>query len=249
MEKEKKLVTLSMVVLFFSLIVVYSLFYQVKGETIFGTLRSIPASTSRTSLAEKRAQAMLENGDSTVNDFSWAWDLSNDGKIQFHENRFVDEWDSFSDITVWNDANQTVTNYWGFQNASTDVTSYVGGDGPTILSGTELYFWSVDSIELLGLEPEYILKDYKGFYYSKFAQEPLMKTTVQKLWGNIYSITSDAELVKNELFGDKISFVNLPEYKNKLVIMWVSVNGQYWLIQMGYDKYHHAKKYLKSLFI
>jgi hypothetical protein len=42
MEREKRLVTLSMVVLFFSLIVVYSLFYQVKGSMIFGTLRSVP---------------------------------------------------------------------------------------------------------------------------------------------------------------------------------------------------------------
>jgi hypothetical protein len=46
-----------------------------------------------------------------------------------------------------------------------------------------------------------------------------VKSIVQRLGGNIYTITSDAELVKNELFGDKISFINLPEYKNKTVVM------------------------------
>lgn len=51
MEREKKLVTLSMVVLFFSLIVVYSLFYQVKGEKLLQLLRS--ASSSETSLSQK----------------------------------------------------------------------------------------------------------------------------------------------------------------------------------------------------
>jgi hypothetical protein len=59
MEREKRLVTLSMVVLFFSLIVVYSMFYQVKGATVFGTLRSIPSSSSRTTLAERSTQ--IEN--------------------------------------------------------------------------------------------------------------------------------------------------------------------------------------------
>ncbi|MBR6908206.1 hypothetical protein IKN40_07155 [bacterium] len=64
MEREKRLVTLSMVVLFFSLIVVYSLFYQVKGAAVFGTLRSIPAPSSRTPLAEKRAQVETQSIDS-----------------------------------------------------------------------------------------------------------------------------------------------------------------------------------------
>ena len=249
MEREKRLVTLSMVVLFFSLIVVYSLFYQVKGAAVFGTLRSIPAPSSRTPLAEKRAQVETQSVDTFAVESTWAWMVIDDGKIQFRENRFMDEWDSFSDIAAWDDANQAATNYWSFQNASAGTTSSMGGSGPTILSGTDLYFWAVESIELLGLEPEYILKDYKGFYYSKFAKEPFLKTTVQKLWGNIYEITSDAELVKNELFGDKVSFINLPDYKNKLVLMWLTVNGQYWLIQMSYDKYHHAKEYLKHLFI
>ena len=249
MEREKRLVTLSMVVLFFSLIVVYSLFYQVKGAAVFGTLRSIPAPSSRTPLAEKRAQVETQSIDSFAVESTWAWMVIDDGKIKFRENRFMDEWDSFSDIAAWDDANQAATNYWSFQNASAGVTSSMGGNSPTILSGTDLYFWAVDSIELLGLEPEYILKDYKGFYYSKFAKEPFLKTTVQKLWGNIYEINSDAELVKNELFGDKVSFINLPDYKNKLVLMWLTVNGQYWLIQMSYDKYHHAKEYLKNLFI
>jgi hypothetical protein len=254
MEREKRLVTLSMVVLFFSLVVVYSLFYQVKGATVFWVLRSIPVAWSKTSLEEKRTQVdPSSTGTYTLWDTTmattWNWYVLDNGKKQFQENRFIEEWDTFSDISAWDDANQAVTNYGGFQNASPGTSSFVGGNSPIILSGTDLYFWAVDSIELLGLEPEYILKDYKGFYYSKFAKEPFLRTTVQKLWGNIYEITSDAELVKNELFGDKVSFINLPDYKNKLVLMWLTVNGQYRLIQMSYDKYHHAKEYLKNLFL
>ncbi len=236
MDREKKLVTLSMVVLFFSLIVVYSLFYQVKGEEILGSLRSLKASSSVQEQEISSTQTLTQGNFSEGNQPE---------RRQFHENRPQLEWDQFSDISVWIDAQQAEGEVK--QTASTARTSI--GDGPTILSGADLYFGAVDSIELLGLEPEYVLKDYKGFYYAKFEEEPYLKPTVQKLWWNIYTITSDAELVKNQLFGDKVSFINLPEYKNKIVVMLLTVNGQYWLIQMTYEKYHHAKSYLKDLFI
>ena len=235
MDREKKLVTLSMVVLFFSLIVVYSLFYQIKGEEILWMLRGISSSTSSDELLVQEPILSKNSGA----DSTWG------ERRQFFENRPHVEWDLLSDISTWIDAKQVDSE--NNQTASTENS--LNGDGPIILSGTDLYFGAVDSIELLGLEPDYILKDYKGFYYSKFKKEPNVKSIVQRLGGNIYTITSDAELVKNELFGDKISFINLPEYKNKMVVMGVTVNGQYWLIQMSYEKYHHAKAYLKNLFI
>ena len=117
-----------------------------------------------------------------------------------------------------------------------------------MLSGTDLYFGAVESVELLGLEPEYLLKDSRGFYYAKLAKEPDLKQTVQDLGGNLYTIDSEADLLKNQLFGERVSFVNLPEYKNKIVIMLLTLEDQHWLIQMEYVKYHHAKSYLKTLF-
>lgn len=117
-----------------------------------------------------------------------------------------------------------------------------------MLSGTDLYFGAVESVELLGLDPEYLLKDRKGFYYAKLAKEPDLKQTVQDLGGNLYTITSEAELLKNQLFGERISFVNLPEYKNKIVIMLLTLDDEHWLIQMNYAHYHKSKSYLKTLF-
>ena len=240
MDREKKLVTLSMVILFFSLIVVYSLFYQVKGDEIITTLRAIPSVST-----QEETQVILpqetNNAENLQEEITQEWE-----RRQFVENHFNEEWDNISDNSAWTDAQQADS--WRSQTASSVLAS-LQGDGPIILSGTDLYFGAVDSIETLGLEPEYILKDYKGFYYAKFEEEPYLKVVVQKLGGNIYTITSDAELVKNELFGDKVSFINLPEYKNKTVVMGLTVNNQYRLIQMSYEKYHHAKAYLKSLFI
>lgn len=233
MEKEKKLVTLSMIILFFSLIVVYSVLYQVKGENIIKALRGMPSSNQQS-----------EKGIETVESHVTMGEVAEE-KNSIKAKPFKPEWDTISDTTTWEDALQVVNE--SIQKASSDTSR--NGDSPIILSWTDLYFGIVDSIETLGLEPEYILKDYKGFYYAKFDQEPDVKTTVQKLGGNTYTITSEAELVRNELFGNKIVFINLPEYKNKTVVMLLSVNNQYWLIQMSYEKYHHAKQYLKNLFI
>ena len=232
MEKEKKLVTLSMVVLFFSLIVVYSLFYQIKGEKLIQILRAASAtSASQESKQESGGQEDLHI-DLLSGDTQATWTL---------------EWDSFSDISTWSDAQQVETGW--IQTASPANHLSFEGEGPSILSGTDLYFGAVESVELLGLKPEYILKDNKGFYYAKLSKKPDLKQTVQDLDGNIYTMSSEAEILKNKLFGESISFVNIPEYKNKIVIMLLTVDDQYWLIQMDYKKYHHEKSYLKKLFI
>lgn len=57
MEKEKKLVTLSMVILFFSLIVVYSLFYQVKGQKLIHLLQSV-VQTGENTVVTGKVQTM-----------------------------------------------------------------------------------------------------------------------------------------------------------------------------------------------
>ena len=229
MEKEKRLVTLSMVILFFSLVVVYSLFYQVKGQTLKNLFQSaIKSWEQKQDVDTGSIQLIDEDLLATAESGSW-----------------ILEWENISDTATWNDALQVATK-WEKIASTSSLTSE--GESPKILSGTDLYFGAVESIELLGLEPEYLLKDTKGFYYAKLEKEPDLKKTVQDLNGSIYTITSEAELLKNQLFGDKVSFVNLPEYKNKMVIMLLSFDGQYWFIQMEYAKYHQSKKYLKTLF-
>lgn len=226
MGKEKNLVTLSMVILFFSLIVIYSLFYQVKGQKLIYLLQSVVQTGENTVVTGKVQTMNLDLMTGTE-----------------EENI---EWENFSDIATWNDALQVATGW--VKTASSGPHLAFEGESPKMLSGTDLYFGAVESVELLGLEPEYLLKDTKGFYYAKLEKEPNLKKVVQDLGGNIHTISSEAELLKNQLFGDKISFINLPEYKNKVVIMLVSSDDQYWLVQMDYNKYHKSKLYLKTLF-
>lgn len=232
MEKEKRLVTLSLCILFFSIIVIYALFYQVKGEEV---IQKLGWNTTRIT-TENAGKGKLQPVE--IDLFTSEEDTQDT----------TTEWDNISDTsTDWYDAIQTV-DYW-VQDASTVHQQLFEGDSIKILPWTDLYFGSVDSIALLWLEPEYILKDSRNFYYSRFNQEPNVKRIVQQLNGNIYNITTESELVKNQLFGDKISFINIPEYKNKTVVMLLEINWEYWIIQMDYNKYHQSKNYLKNLFM
>lgn len=144
------------------------------------------------------------------------------------------------------DAETSVTD--GVQTASTGSLSFQ--DGQQLLSGTDLYFGVVESMDLLSLSPEYILRDGKSIFYAYFEQEPnAVKKTVQQLGGNIHMMASESEIAKNQLFGEKVSFINLPEYKNTYVLMLLEVSGKYWFLQIPYEQYHKSKDYLKSLFI
>jgi len=62
-------------------------------------------------------------------------------------------------------------------------------------------------------------------------------------------MNTDQELISNSLFGDKITFINIPEYKNKKVLFLLDINNQSWLLAIDYEIYHQVKPYLKSLFI
>jgi hypothetical protein len=62
-------------------------------------------------------------------------------------------------------------------------------------------------------------------------------------------MATESEILKNELFGDKVSFINLQSFKDKFVLMVIEIEGKTWLIQVPANTYHTSKSYLKSLFI
>ncbi len=62
-------------------------------------------------------------------------------------------------------------------------------------------------------------------------------------------MATEQELIQNKLFGNKVVYLNLPEYKDKQVIMLVYMDDGIRLIQIEYALYHKSKAYLKSLFI
>jgi hypothetical protein len=62
-------------------------------------------------------------------------------------------------------------------------------------------------------------------------------------------MATESEILQNQLFGDKVSFINMQVFKDKFVLMVIELEGKTWLIQAPADKYHNEKTYLQSLFI
>ena len=87
------------------------------------------------------------------------------------------------------------------------------------------------------------------YYINIWSNEYDFDDIARKLWWSTYKITTEQELLKNKLFWDKVTYINLPEYKGKKVLMLVYINKNIRLIEVENQLYYKSKWYLKSLFI
>jgi hypothetical protein len=119
-----------------------------------------------------------------------------------------------------------------------------------LLSGTSIYYGSIAIIEKLGIKYQYALVDATGTRYIYLGTPSYDFASIARaLKGSLYTLATEQDLLQNKLFGNKVVFINLPEYKDKQVLMLIYLNDGIWLIQMEYSLYHKSKSYLKSLFI
>lgn len=206
--QEKRVIKLSLIILFLSLLMVYLLLYQIKGKSI------------KQSLAE---QTIIEPS------FIKAVNLTGYDKLVESMKNTATTWK----IETWELPQITTSLSW-----------------VQMLSGTKLFYGKIDSIDKLGIKYQYALIDGSWtFLINLWIPKYDFDSITRALWGNIYKITTEQELEANKLFGDKVLFINLPEYKDKLVLMLQYINKEVWLIQIDYKLYHISKWYLKSLFV
>ncbi|HRX64224.1 MAG TPA: hypothetical protein P5060_03920 [Candidatus Absconditabacterales bacterium] len=120
----------------------------------------------------------------------------------------------------------------------------------SLLSGTTTYYGELDFVERLGISYDYALKDDKNIYYVNMGENDYdFADIARKLNGNLYVMNTDQEIIANGLFGDKITYINIPEYKNIKVLILLEIDNQSWLLAIDYAIYHQVKSYLKTLFI
>lgn len=119
-----------------------------------------------------------------------------------------------------------------------------------VLPWTSLYSGNLDIINELWLTVNYILTDDNQIYYLNLKPDNDLEYKVQSLWWVLNHIIDKEVLTKNLLFGDSVSFINLPNYNKKKVNMIVRYEliWDIWLIQIDYDKYHNLKSYLQQIF-
>lgn len=119
-----------------------------------------------------------------------------------------------------------------------------------LLPGTSQYQGSLDIIDVLGSSPDYILQDSRRNYFASYGMKEWdFVGKVQQLGGNVYVMATENEILKNDLFGDKVSFINMLAFKDKWVVMVIEIEGKTRLLQIPAENYHSSKAYLKSLFI
>jgi hypothetical protein len=118
-----------------------------------------------------------------------------------------------------------------------------------LLPGTTEYFGTLDIIGILWENPKYTLQDSKWNYFAYYGDHLDFIDTVETLGGNVYEMITESEILQNQLFGDRVSYINLSMFKDIRVIMVIRIDGDVRLLQIPSDKYHYSKDYLKSLFI
>ena len=119
-----------------------------------------------------------------------------------------------------------------------------------LLSGTKTYYWELDFVETLGISYEYALKDDKNIYYlNMWDYDYDFSDIVRKLKWSLYVMNTEQELIANSMFGDKVTYINIPDYKEDKVLVLLEIDSQSWLLAIDYAIYHQVKPYLKTLFI
>ena len=118
-----------------------------------------------------------------------------------------------------------------------------------ILPGTTEYLGTLDIVSILGQKPKITLQDSKWNYFAYYGNHLDFAETIETLWWNVYKMVTESEILQNQLFGDRVSYINLSSFKDVRVIMVIEIDEDVWLLQIPADKYHQSKDYLKSLFI
>lgn len=120
-----------------------------------------------------------------------------------------------------------------------------------ILSWTQLYSWNTEILEKLWIKAKYTLTDENNVFYSYLGSGQIDLTEAMKnLSWNLVEIKDKNIINQNMLFGDILTYINIPDYKGVKTLFMVKFDntGDLWLLQIDYDKYYKLKKHLKNLF-
>jgi hypothetical protein len=231
MIENKKVITRSLIILFLCLSIVYSLTYQ-KKESLFKTTIKTWNETSIQTGIQQNLWSTVENS------------------INLNEDTYNEKNLEISDsVSLW-DTTPTREDDSDTRNSNELSNSVsLNSSNNKILPGTTEYFGTLDIVSILWEKPEFTLQDSKWNYFAYYGNHLNFIQTVQTLGGNVYEMITESEILQNQLFGDRVSYINLSMFKDIRVIMVVEIDEDVWLLQIPADKYHYSKDYLRSLFI
>ncbi len=122
------------------------------------------------------------------------------------------------------------------------------------LQGTwkrEGYLKSLEATQL-DQYAQYILKDMDNTHYIFLGDyDPKdLEATIKAKWGSVVAIEGKTAISQNQLRGDKIVFINLPDFKGIKVLMLVFFEKEHDVrfMQIDNDTYYAKKKEFGKLF-
>jgi len=231
MIENKKVITRSLIVLFLCLSIVYSLTYQKKESLFKASIKSWNETISQTG-----------------NQNLW---LNLQNSTDFDENAYdAGSFETSDSVSLWSTV-YNLENGLHVQNSVNELSDSVSlsMSNNKILPNTTEYFGTLDIVNILDKKPEFTLQDSKWNYFAYYGNNLDFVETIEALGGNVYEMVTESEILQNQLFGDRVSYINLSMFKDIRVLMVVEIDGDVWLLQIPADKYHYSKDYLKSLFI
>ena len=234
--QESQNIKRSMIVLSLSLILVYIVLYYAKWDLWKQNINSSTIITWDVIISE-------------VNNDTWS-DTKNDwlifeeptelhGDVQFDMETDIIDTEVVVDVPNNNK-----------DNSNQDSEENIWWDDWFILSWTKSYYGELDFVERLWISYEYALKDEKNIYYlNMWDYDYDFSDIARKLKWSLYVMNTEQELIANGLFWEKVTYINIPEYKDQKVLILLEIDNGSWLLAIDYSVYHQVKPYLKTLFI
>ena len=227
--ENKKVISWSLIVLFLSLSIVYLLTYQKKESLFKSAIKNWNEITNQTWTQNQNWWSTVQNS-------------ANIGKE-------TENIKTTNSVSLW-DIEPSQSSDSLVLGASNSLDSFsLDSSNIRMLPGTTEYFGTLDIIGILWENPKYTLQDSKWNYFAYYGDHLDFIDTVEMLGWNVYEMVTESEILQNQLFGDRVSYINLSMFKDIRVIMVIRIDGDVRLLQIPSDKYHYSKDYLKSLFI
>lgn len=172
------------------------------------------------------------------------WSIANNNTVDSQKSN--ERSNSNGTVSLWGSTKSS----W-VSNSNTQAPNAVATNSSNVklLPGTTEYFGVLDIVSILWQKPEFTLQDSRGNYFVYYGNYLNFVWTVVALGWNVYEMVTESEILQNQLFGDRVSYINLSMFKDVRVMMVIQIDGDVWLLQIPADKYHYSKDYLKSLFI
>lgn len=175
-------------------------------------------------------------------------------------NRWID--DMSGAVATPNDAIASGDVNTGLQDTTTSTTMIVTGEDSflqevlwtntgSVLSGTTIYYGALDILKTLGVRYEYILKDkqYDIFYaYIGKNVSYSINDLVRAVGWKTVEIYARNDIINNLYFGDRVTFVELPQQIPTITNVFVRIGADLRMIQDITWQYKQHKRHIRDVF-